>query len=310
MIRYVNKHYSYIDIRNRKFNKPLGKDLFETIKPMAVHRISETITTSSSSLIMGITKISVVIVGYYSNYLMICNALSTLISQVGIAFTSSYGNLASEGNHQQMSHIFRTSLLFFHLFATIICSCFLCVASDFIALIFGESYVMDSITVFLIGLQLYFTIVLVAPRSVQNATGTHRYDALYMVIQAVSSIVLSITLSHFMGINGILLGNMIPQVIFAYYVKGAKIETLLFKNNSRPYLFTISLYAICVFMMMVICQKVTNVLSYDNHVINFFVKGFVAAIISTTLLAIVFWRDEEFKRIVGRVKMRLTKKGV
>lgn len=300
VILYVNKSYPNIKVKKNIDDKELGKRLISTVKPLALHRASETIISSSCSLIMGISNISVVFVGYYSNYLMICNALSALISQVGTSLTSSYGNLAIEGNKHQMKHVYEQMVLVFHLMGVWLSTCFCVSASDFICMLFGETYKLSNMTVVLISIQLYLTVVVVASRSIQNATGSHSIDAKAMIVQAFSVIILSILGGKIWGLNGILIGNIVPQFLFSFINKNMRINNVIFeesigKSVKRDLYFLVTFVIILIVNIIAALQIKTN-----SYLGGFLAKGVVAGVVTPMILFFLYHKRNDFQSIFKR----------
>lgn len=243
-IKYVNCHYPYLrKIKGNTLNKQYKNEIFGTLKPLFVQRISGTIQDTSVGLLIGLLGKSVIYVGIFSNYQMLMQGAQTIFSQCGGALTSSFGNLNAEDTTKLYSAYNKARVVFNFIIGTIVI-CFFNLSQEFIFLIFGREYLFDLPTLGLITTYLYVMLSNILIISVQNALGLHRLDTKMMVIQTIAMILFSWLLGHKWGINGILIGCIftlfvftsmhkskvvlqhIYQVAFPIYVKGYIIDIL------------------------------------------------------------------------------------
>ena len=102
----VNKMYPYL--KNNKKDKIDEKDkkaLFSNVKYLFFHKFGGIVLNSTDNIVAS-KYIGLTIVGLYSNYYLIFNALHSMISQIFQSIIGSIGNLNVEKNRTKMTNIF------------------------------------------------------------------------------------------------------------------------------------------------------------------------------------------------------------
>lgn len=303
IIRYVNKHYPLIESKTKCRDKEIFGKIITTLKPIAVHRISDTIASSASVIIMGVCNLSIVIVGYYSNYTMILTAILMLVSQIGIAFTSSFGNLSASGDKERVIGVYNKSLNIFLVAAVALSILFLSSVSDFIAVVFGSGFVLNPMAELMITGQLFFTVVASFLRSIQNATGTHYIDLWIMILQSLLSIVLPIGLFFIWGFNGILLGGVVPIFVCTVLIKGKRLTELYDESLIRHYILSIIKYLVLIIATSVIVVIIKKYVVFNNSVVDFIVHSLIGLMMVALFLFYTYKRDQNvYKSLIKNLR--------
>ena len=230
---YINKEYPFI---LEKVNNPVTKtdkiNIFNTIKPMFVQRIAGVVQDSSNTIILSFMSTSISIVGFYGNYQLIIHTLETLYGQIGASFSTGFGNLYVQNTKEYCFDVFCQSNFSLHWISTIISVSFMVLVQGFIAIVFGDNYVLSDAIIIILTLYLYFFLNNVAVLSVQNALGSHRLDAKQMIYQTVLNVCLSLLFGYFFGLPGILAGSLISVVVFSTFYKGIVHYKYIFSKPS------------------------------------------------------------------------------
>ena len=138
--------------------------------------------------------------------------------------------------------------------------------------------------------------------SIQNAMGLHNLDAVYMVIQAVTSIILAYVGGLLWGMPGIFIGLLIPLVIFTTIRKGVVICKNALGMLPKEYLifiiFELVKIAFTIFSAVLVCTYITMTPS----ILSCIVKGFVAVVIGLLMPMILSLKSEENKYALSLVR--------
>lgn len=306
--KYVNKHHPYL-VNNESVldqNKKLA--IFNTVKPLVVNQTANTIRQSSKSILISILLGNVSIVGYYGSYQLVINMIEMVYSQFGGAFTTSFGNLAVENDKVKMAAAFKKASFVMNWIACIMCAGFMVCIHDFIYIAFGKNFVLDFLSVFSLLLNLIFYLFNIPIVSIQNAMGLHKLDAGYMVVQALTSILLAYACGYYWGMPGIFFGLLIPLIIFTTIRKGIIIcESALGMGKKDYILFivkemvVISLSTLAAFL---ICEKITM----ESSIASIFVKAIIAIIVGIVLPGLLSIKTDEFKYTIALVRRISEKK--
>lgn len=304
---YVKKHYPEINLKD---NKKIGKEkkiaIFNTIKPLMVNQMSTSVQNSSTSILIGLLLGNVSIVGYYGSYALLAGVIQQIYSQFGGAFTTSFGNLAVDNDKQRMSHAFFKTAFLLNWFSCFCCAVFIACSSDFLYVFFGEHFVLPSITVWIMTINLIIYLISIPAVSVQNAMGTHRLDAKYMVIQALLVIAIGYLLGSVWGMNGILIGMTIPTFFLLMINKGVKVTKYAVGLKAKRYIVFVFLefikILVCVFVAFYVCKFV----NIEASILSVIVKGAIAGTLSLILYLSFSFRTESFYELkalmIGRLK--------
>ena len=80
-------------------------DIFVKTKQIFIHRIKDFILNKSDELFVFVF-VSLKMVAYYGNYLLIVNKIILLMNTVSDGMGAGVGNLVAEGNHQNTMKVF------------------------------------------------------------------------------------------------------------------------------------------------------------------------------------------------------------
>lgn len=125
--------------------------------------------TNCYSMLLG----NISIVGYYGNYQLVISTVQLLFSQMGSAFTTSFGNLATEKDSNRMYHAYRKSCYVMNSLAFICCAGFIACIQDFIYIVFGSNFVLAFPCVIILIFNMLVYLLDIPIISVQNSMGLH-----------------------------------------------------------------------------------------------------------------------------------------
>lgn len=303
-IKYVNKHHPYLKHCRAKLSNEKKKSIFNTIKPLFVNQIASTVQNSSNSILISMLLGNVAIVGYYGSYQLVVATITILFSQMGGAFTSSFGNLAAGKNKDSMFLAYRKAAFVMYFVAFVCSSIYLGCIQDFIEIIFGKNFVLASSTVLIIVGSMVIYLLNIPIMSVQNAMGLHRLDDKWMVVQTIAAILLGYLLGKLYGMNGILVGVILPNILFSLGYKGIVISKYAFSQSQTTYLKFILLQAI---KGCLICAAVVFILkwiAFENIWLDLVAKGCMSFVLSLFLAFVLYRKDEDMAYMINIIKKR------
>jgi len=304
---YVNKQHPYLKKINAvKLEKEKKQAIFRTIKPLFINQTSLTVQNSANSILISMLLGNISIVGYYGNYQLVISTVQLLFSQMGGAFTSSFGNLATENDKKRMYSVYRKSCFVMNSLAFICCAGFIACIQDFIYIVFGSNFVLSFSCVLILVFSMLIYLLDIPIISVQNAMGLHRCDAGVMIIQAVLAIACGYGAGKVWGMEGILLGLTIPTVIFTFIHKGIVISKVAFEVTSYKYLKDMGSDLIKGIVIIGVISAICNCIPAWNPVIAMILKGILSVIISGILIIAFSFKSEYFKETLAML-MRVLK---
>lgn len=212
----INQEYPWLKV-NKKEGRLLLKKYPEVLtktKQVFIHKIKDFVLVKSDELFIFLF-VSLKMVAYYGNYMIIISKLISLFSAVTGSVGASVGNLVAEGNKQNMMKIFWELTTIQHTIAAILSFALYNFIEPFIAHWLGPEYIMDQRILILLILFIYITN---SRKSVDNFNYAHGLYADVWSAWAELIINVSITIVGGLkwGIIGILLGKIVS--LFAIVV--------------------------------------------------------------------------------------------
>lgn len=303
---YVNMHHPYLKhIKSEKLEKEKKDAIFKTIKPLFVNQASLTVRNSANSILISMLLGNISIVGYYGNYQLVISTVQLLFSQMGGAFTTSFGNLATENNRERMYSAYRKSCFIMNSLAFICCAGFIACIQDFIDIVFSSNFVLNFRSVLILVFSMLIYLVSIPIISVQNAMGLHSYDAKAMIIQAMTAIVWGYEAGKFWGMEGILIGLAVPTVIFTLIYKGIIISRVAFGIKVYKYLKDMLSDLLKGIIIIGTVAVLCKYLSLNNTMATMLLKGIASIVISGFLIILFSFKNTYFKETLSLLKNAL-----
>lgn len=302
-----DKMYPYIKEKTEeKVSKEDVRELRKNTSALVIYRIGTVALTGTDSIIIS-KFIGVVAVGIYSNYILITNAITKVISQIFSAITSSIGNLVVTADEKKSEEIlYKLQFLNFWLY-TFFSVCVIALINPFINLWVGEQYLLDNYVAFAIGLNLYVLGMQNVVTSFRNAYGLFVQGKYRPVIMTIVNIILSIWWAQLIGILGVILATAFSRI----FIVGIYDPIVLFKyglkNRPKKYFITYVKYFIVFVVLSAISLYIVSLINIGNIGI-WIIMGCILVIVINIILAILFYNDENFIFYKNKLKSIIEKK--
>lgn len=208
-------------VKTFPFLKPVGESFgvlrarypeFTTkIKQLFFHKIGSFALTQSSPIII-YAYASLNTVTLYGNYILITAGLQSLVSAIFNSMGAGVGNLVAEGNRDKIIGVFDELFSIRFLIAATLCYCTYTLTPPFISLWIGPQYLLPNSTLLLVVGLLFISLIRLTVDNFINAYGLFS-DIWAPATEAALNIGLSILLGLFYGLNGIITGVIISQIV-------------------------------------------------------------------------------------------------
>ncbi|MDF8366781.1 hypothetical protein G9406_04110 [Weissella paramesenteroides] len=302
----VRRHYPFI---KHKHSQLIPKEILMTLKHnifgMMSAKFGGIILSGSDNIILS-TFIGLTIVGQYSNYMIIISGVVSLMNVIQAGLTSSVGHLSAQNSKSKQIETF------FQLFAgsSILTVALVLGMSLFfdilIRLWLGPNYVFNHVTTILLIMMFYTNQIRQISISYITAYSLFwplRYKSL---IEASVNLLVSLLLvvNYQMGVNGVLIGTIVANVVINFIWEGWIVQRLALNNPMGHYFW--SLTKITVFTIIVVF--IGTILKQEVIVHSIFVQLllfigiYVVMMVSIVLLFLWFMPESRqlFKRILRK----------
>ncbi|WP_148335209.1 lipopolysaccharide biosynthesis protein [Bacillus massilioanorexius] len=289
----ADKLYPYIK-QPYDIAKSQIKEINKNIRSMFLFKIGHVVMNNTDNILISM-MVGTIYVGYYSNYFMLVNVVSSFISIIIQSLHASIGNLNAESNVIKSYKFFNMLLLFFHWLSAFSSLCFLVVFADFITIWIGESYLLDSSDVIAIVFNFYIQNIVTPVWIYRETLGLFNQIKYIMLCAAIVNLILSIVLGSYWGLAGIIISTAFARMLTNVWVEP---RLLFHKTFEQP----VSQYwnrQIKYFITTIIAVFITVMITDNMPVSLLFIilKVCICFFIMTVTFLIANFKTEELRML-------------
>lgn len=185
--------------------------LITKIKQLFFHKIAGFALTQSSPLII-YALIDLTIVAIYGNYILIIAGIQKIVFAMFNGMDAGVGNLVVEGNNEKIRNVFLELFSIRFVIAAVLSFGFYLMATPFTIIWVGSDYLLPQSTLLLLSGSLFIMLERFTVDTFINAYGIYG-DIWAPIVETVLNIGLSILFGFYYGLNGIIIGVIISQVL-------------------------------------------------------------------------------------------------
>ena len=154
----IDKEYPWLNVDKRQGRQLLKKypEVIAKTKQVFIHKIKDFVLVKSDELFI-FFFVSLKMVAFYGNYMIIISKLISLFSAVTGSVGSSVGNLVAEGNKPNMMKVFWEFTTIQHAVAATLTFSLYAFLEPFVAHWLGAEYIMDNRILILLVIYIYIT---------------------------------------------------------------------------------------------------------------------------------------------------------
>lgn len=219
----INQVYPWL-----KTNIVLGKserknypEIIRYTKQIFVHKLKDFLLMQSDQIFI-FAFVSLKMVAYYGNYVLITGRLTQLFSTTLDSVGAGVGNLVAEGNHENIMKVFWELMFIRYLIGGIIVFSIYHLITPFVYLWLGQEYILDQTILVLLLINLFIMLTRGTVDMFNGAYGNYG-DIWAAWTEGIINLTVTVFFAIIWGVSGILLGkiaSMIPIIIFwkPYYL--------------------------------------------------------------------------------------------
>lgn len=215
----INKEYPWLHVDKKKGRLLLKKfpEIITKTKQVFIHRIKDFFLVKSDELFIFLF-VSLKMVAYYGNYMIITSKLISLFSAITGSVGASIGNLVAEGDKTKMMRVFWEVTTIQHTIANTICFSLYAFIEPFISHWLGAEYIMDHKILILLIIFLYISNSRGSVDAFNYAHGLYA-DVWSAWAELIINISITIIGGLKWGIIGILLGKISSLIVIIVFWK-------------------------------------------------------------------------------------------
>jgi O-antigen/teichoic acid export membrane protein len=303
----VNQNYPYLEKKER-LPKEERTQIFSNMRNIFIKQFAGRVVDSTDYILIS-TLVSTLLVGYYSNYLVVIGVFKQLADKMMSAAMASLGNLfVTERTESKEATLTRLTFIFY-IFASIASvGVFACV-QPFIKLWLGEEYLLDYSVVAILCLLVVTQITYKPLSSAMHLSGFFNIGRNISFVSALVNLAVSIVLGMKIGLIGIFIGTMCTYTI-EIVTKVHYLFKLYFQENSFRYVcFWLKMLLVFIVEMLIIytVNLYLRLSTFPALIIN----GFVSVLLTFVMITLVFGRSDAYlfsKRLIKRYLRKYLRK--
>lgn len=286
----------YPFLKEKEVKKLAKSDVSEIKKntlALLYHKIGSKVVNSTDNILAS-KIIGIAIVGIYSNYLLVTQALNTIVAQLFSAITASVGNLGATEDEERSETVLKRLFFGNFWFVMVVCAAFYSSIELLISKMFGGQRVLRHEVLICIVVNLYLYNIRRTAWTFRDGYGLFWYDRYKALIEAIINLIVSIILGMKMGLTGILIGTIISTLSTSLWIEPYILYKYAFHKSSRYYFLKLVEYSIITLTVCHISYTTVRFLQLEG-ILGFIEGCSISVAIGTIVLLILYGKTEEFQ---------------
>ena len=296
----LSKHYrkSYSNIKKVK---EIDKKIIKDSKNLFWHRLAGVIVFNTDYIVLS-KFTSLATIGIYSSYLIIYQIIMTLIGIISNVLVPIVGKFVAENEKKEIYEKWNELYLIYFYISTFMIICTYNLIISFVKLWLGDEYILSNLTIILILINLFIQMTREITEMFKTVSGF--FDDTYApFLEGGLNIIFSLILVQKMGLNGVIIGTIISNVVIILFLKPILVFKRCFNKKAIDYLKIFSLYLfltlISIFFIQLIMIKI-EFYKIDTW-LNWIIKAILVSGISSIIITTVFLLNKNFRRIIKKI---------
>ena len=292
----VRKRHENIITRKEKVDRLTKQEIIRNSRAALMHRIGTVLVTTIDSVIIS-TFIGVVMLGKYSNYVLIASVVAGAISLFFTPLTSVIGHLCAAGDVKETRRWFDLFYSLNYVLGVVFFLGYYAVIDYVIRMLFGTGLEMPRRIAFVITLNQFTSFMRKTVLLFRDASGTFYYDRWKPIGEGICNLVLSLLFVRIfpeeIRIVGVIAATVITTVCICNIVDPFVVFKHAFNMSVKGYYLRnysyIGLFAAALLGLNCLTQQTSRVV--DGILIN----GFISIGVSICIFGFVTLLDKSFR---------------
>lgn len=310
-VEYVaNKTRKEIIINKSKIDNATKIEVTKSIKAMFMHKIGTVLVNTADNVIIS-SFIGVVVLGKYSNYITVMNALFGILSMFFTPLTSVVGHMCKESKTETITKYFGFIYMFSFTIGVIFFLGYYAIIDELIIVCFGNNLELNKMVSFVVTINYFIQFMRKDVLLFRDATGIFYYDRWKPLLEGISNIILSIILVLILpkeySVVGVIVATIITNIVICHIVEPYVLFKYEFKDSPKKY-YLKNYFCICVFIacLFILSQLLVNC---DNVWLQLVINGCISVGASLIIVFSIFVFEKEFRNRILNFFDNFRKKG-
>ena len=299
----AQKKYPYIDKR-AKLPKEEKRLIFSNIRSLFIMQFAGRVVDSTDNILIS-SMISTILVGLYSNYMVVIGAFKQLSDKLMGAAAASMGNLfVTDDTDGKEKNLYRLSFIFY-IFASIASVGIYSCIQPFVQLWLGGEYLLDLPVVFVLCFLNFVSIIYEPLKNAMFLTGYFAVGRNISFASAMTNLIVSVILGSQIGLIGIFIGTMTTYVI-EIVTKTYYLFKQYLKRSTKHYIVLWVKMTLAFLAEMGVVHIISSRLVL-SALPAFLVMGVLSILITLITVTLVFFRTDLYAYVLWLLKTNIKK---
>lgn len=309
--QYVRKSYPNIfNLQAANIVKDERKSIIQNIKSIFFYKIGAVILNGSDNIIIS-ACIKTTLVGICSNYLLVINAINSVLMQCFNGIGASIGNHIIQCNEQEQVGVFKQLNLlctFLYSFSSI---CLISLINPLIKIWLGDEYALGIWPIVSMVTLFYITGINQVLSLYRTSFGLFKRARFYPIIAAIANILLAVPAAKIFGLSAVFFATAVVKFVFFTVVDMSIVFKYGFKIKATEFVWRYFFeFAIVIFGSFVFYEVICSLI-ISSWIILISV-AILTCLFSILVILLVYSQFKEFQlikqRIISFAKLNFSKK--
>lgn len=293
----VNRSYPVFGIKEKddeKLPKEETTRIFKDVKALMLSRVSHVVLNSTDNIIIS-AMIGISWVGLLSNFNMVVEAVTGVLTQITSAIQASLGNFFAKEDREAGYVLFcRVDFMNYWLYGFSMIA-LITLLNPFITLWIGEEYTLSEGTVVALGINFFVAGFMNTLWTFRSTLGLFTQGQWRPIIVATLNIIFSIGLGSIWGVTGVLAATSISRACVNLWYDPWLIHRDGFQKSVKPF-FGRYVGRLMLLLIMGIGMKMLSWILFSGGIgyLNFIIVMILVAVIPNMILLLIYHRSDEF----------------
>lgn len=299
----VKKEYPIFEKnKDDELSKKDKRKIFRDVKALMLSKVSFVVLNSTDNIIIS-AFVGLKWVGLLSNFVMITDAVTGIITQITAAIQASLGNYFAKESKEEGYILFKkVDFLNYWLYGFAAIALFT-LLNPFVTIWLGEKFTLNTGVIAALASNFFVAGLMNTLWTFRSTLGLFTQGLYRPIIVAIMNVVLSITLSYPWGSAGVLAATSISRLCVNLWYDPMVLHKYGFNKPLKPFLFKYLRRIVLLIAMGFIMQQISGFIFAEGIGYgNFIVMVILTAIIPNLIFLLLYFRTEEFKYYLNLIK--------
>lgn len=303
----VKRNDIYNIKEQEKFDKDDLKELVGNSGSLVFHKIGNLLLDNFTNILIS-AELGLLVMGHYSNYLIIINMCIVLLSYLTFPTQAAIGNLCASNKDNDYNELVlqRLEFIIYAIYSFVAVQLF--ANFDLVIEIYANDTYFSKTIIYLLATTFLVNGLKIIPNQFKTVNGLFKNDCFRPLIEAVIFYIIGSVALKYYGIEGLLITSLLIRIFSACFIERSIVYRNVFKKS--PFFSFLIFLSRIIFVFLTglaLSTLLTNVY-ITNNIITLIVKCMICAVVYSSFFMIIYWKNKNFiycrNLIVNRLKSK------